>query len=134
MQRPSGKRAMPIGHPCIYQYTSVQCTSPSLYQGVRRSVWDPETSRERVGDWGGPETVKRRVGVFGGRPDRALYLPTFSHLLIVNKLLSPPVFPALSVLSIFLLHPFPSPRLRARAVNSCLVAVAPEAAAARSRP
>ena len=28
-----------------------------LYQGVRRSVWDPETSRERVGDWCGPETV-----------------------------------------------------------------------------
>ena len=28
-----------------------------LYQGVRGSVWDPETSRERVGDWGGPETV-----------------------------------------------------------------------------
>jgi hypothetical protein len=23
----------------------------------RRSVWDPETSRERIGDWGGPETV-----------------------------------------------------------------------------
>ena len=26
-------------------------------QGVRRSVWDSETSRERIGDWGGPETV-----------------------------------------------------------------------------
>ena len=36
-------------------------------QGVRGSVWDPETERERdtpthtqrerVGDWGGPETV-----------------------------------------------------------------------------
>ena len=26
-------------------------------QGVRRSVWDPETSRELIGDWGGPETV-----------------------------------------------------------------------------
>ena len=25
------------------------------YQGVRRSVWDPETSRERIGDWGGPD-------------------------------------------------------------------------------
>ncbi len=24
---------------------------------VRGSVWDPEPSRERVGDWGGPETV-----------------------------------------------------------------------------
>ncbi len=28
-----------------------------LYHGVRRSVWDLETSRERVGEWGGPETV-----------------------------------------------------------------------------
>ena len=28
-----------------------------LYQGVRGSVWNPETSRERVGDWGGPEAV-----------------------------------------------------------------------------
>jgi hypothetical protein len=28
-----------------------------LYYGVRRSVWDPETSRERIGDWSGPETV-----------------------------------------------------------------------------
>jgi hypothetical protein len=28
-----------------------------LCQGVRGSVWDPKTSRERVGDWGGPETV-----------------------------------------------------------------------------
>ena len=27
-----------------------------LYQGVRRSVWDFETSRERVGNWGGPKT------------------------------------------------------------------------------
>jgi hypothetical protein len=29
----------------------------TLYQGVRGSVWDPEPSRERVGDWGGSETV-----------------------------------------------------------------------------
>ena len=28
-----------------------------LYQGVTGSVWDPETSRERVGDWGRSETV-----------------------------------------------------------------------------
>ena len=28
-----------------------------LYQGFRRSVWDSQTSRERIGDWGGPETV-----------------------------------------------------------------------------
>ena len=28
-----------------------------MYLGVRGSVWDTKTSRERVGDWGGPETV-----------------------------------------------------------------------------
>ena len=37
-----------------------------------RSVWDPETSRERIGDWDGPDGLgplvccrkaKRRVGV-----------------------------------------------------------------------
>jgi len=28
-----------------------------LYQGVGGSVWDPEPSNERVGDWGGPATV-----------------------------------------------------------------------------
>ncbi len=47
---------------------------PALW--VRKSVWDPETSRGLIGDWGGPETVwallcvaakachkgKRRVG------------------------------------------------------------------------
>ena len=75
---------------------------------------DPEASRERIGDWGGPETVwallfvadkachkaKRRVRVYSPPsmlepvhpeavlPDRALYLPTFSHFLIVNKSLS----------------------------------------------
>ena len=26
-----------------------------LYQGERRSGWDPETSRERISDWGGPD-------------------------------------------------------------------------------
>ena len=30
------------------------CPGPPLYQGVRGSVWNPEPSRERVGDWGGP--------------------------------------------------------------------------------
>ena len=73
-----------------------------------RSVWDPETLRERDGDSGdglGPlvccrkacHKAKRRVGDSTRRqmlgperpeavlPDRALYLPTFSHLLIVNK-------------------------------------------------
>jgi len=87
---------------------------PGLVTGVRRSVWDPEPSRERVGDWGGPETVwallcvaERRATRPNGEwgystrrqcwamsaqrrchPQEALYLPTFSHLLIVNKLFS----------------------------------------------
>jgi hypothetical protein len=87
--------------------------SARCYQGVRGSVWDPEPSREWVGDWGGPETAwaplcvaERRAtnGEWGYstrrlcwatsaqercHPQEALYLPTFSHLLIVNsKLLS----------------------------------------------
>ncbi len=73
---------------------------------------DPEPSRERVGDWGGPETVwvlfcftaSQVIPESGGRviaaiywaasaqrrchPQEALYLPTFSHLLVVNKLFS----------------------------------------------
>ena len=73
--------------------------------------WDPETSRERIGDWGGPQTfwallcvAERRATWPNGEwrystrrhmleperpeavlPDRALCLPTFSHFLIVNK-------------------------------------------------
>jgi hypothetical protein len=79
------------------------CISLSLSLG---SVWDPETSRERVGDWGGPATVwsllcvaetraTRPKGEWGYstrrqcwatsaqrrcHPEEALYLPTFSHL------------------------------------------------------
>jgi hypothetical protein len=34
-----------------------------LYQGVWESVWDPEPSKERVGDWGGPATVWFLLGV-----------------------------------------------------------------------
>jgi hypothetical protein len=41
-----------------------------LYQGVRRSVWDPEISRERIGDWGGPETVWALLCVAEGRATR----------------------------------------------------------------
>ena len=73
-----------------------------------------DASRERVGDWSGPETVwaplcvaERRATRPNGEweystrrlcwatsaqgrchPQEALYFPTFSHLLIVNKLLS----------------------------------------------
>jgi hypothetical protein len=39
------------------EYRKGMIPARPLYQGVRGSVWDPETSRERVGDWGGPETV-----------------------------------------------------------------------------
>ena len=81
-----------------------------LYQGGCGSVWDPEPSKERVGelagDWGGPATVwsllcvaetraTRPNGEWGystrrqccatsaqrqRHPEEALYLPTFSHL------------------------------------------------------
>jgi hypothetical protein len=39
------------------EYWKGMISARPLYQGVRRSIWDPETSRERIGDWGGPETV-----------------------------------------------------------------------------
>ena len=29
-----------------------------LYQGFRRSVWDSQTSRERIGDWGRPDVLQ----------------------------------------------------------------------------
>ena len=77
-----------------------------LHQGGSGSVWDPEPSKERVGDWGGPATVwsllcvaetraTRPNGEWGYstrrqcwatsaqrrcHPEEALYLPTFSHL------------------------------------------------------
>jgi len=108
------------------------------YQGVRRSVWDTETSRERVGDWGGPETVwallcvaERRATRPNGEwdtvlaaicwatsaqrrchPKEAMYFQTFSHLLIFNKLLSlspPPSPPPFLLLLLFQrLHTRPS--------------------------
>jgi len=31
------------------------CATRDDDPGLRRSVWDPEASRERIGDWGGPE-------------------------------------------------------------------------------
>ncbi len=31
------------------------CATRDDDPGFRRSVWDPETSRERIGDWGGPD-------------------------------------------------------------------------------
>jgi hypothetical protein len=47
-----------------------------LYQRGWGSVWDPEPSKERVGDGGGPATVWSLLCV----AEEALYLPTFSHL------------------------------------------------------
>ena len=87
---------------------------PPVVPGGQGIGLDPERSREWVGDWGGPETVwallcvaERRAtrpnGEWGysarrlcwatsaqGRyhPQEALYLPTFSPPLIVNKLFS----------------------------------------------
>ena len=107
------------------------------------SVWDPEPSRERVGDWSGPDGLcplvccqkvrhkakhkaKRKVGIAIAamcwapsaqrrcHPEEALYLSTFSHLLIVNKLLS---------LSLSLSHTHTH-------THSCLT----DAGVARSRP
>jgi hypothetical protein len=54
-----------------------------LYQGVRRSVWDPEPSRERVGDWGGPEAVWALT-----RKRRCTYRPSVIYSLSINPSLS----------------------------------------------
>jgi hypothetical protein len=64
------------------------------YQGVRRSVWDPETfapghkaghmAKRRVGIEYSPSTLEP-VRPGAASPDRALYLPTFSHFVIVIK-------------------------------------------------
>jgi hypothetical protein len=43
--------------PLSAEYRKGVIPARPLYQGVRGSVWDPEPSKERVGDWGGPETV-----------------------------------------------------------------------------
>ena len=57
------------GHPCLTlratslpprrsgEYRKGMFPARPLYQVVRGSVWNPEPSTERVGDWGGPETV-----------------------------------------------------------------------------
>ena len=100
------------------EYRKGMIPARPLYQGGSGSVWDPEPSRERVGDWGGPATVwsllcvaetraTRPNGEWGYsthrqcwatsaqrwcHPEEALYLPTFSSgsviYLIVNKLFS----------------------------------------------
>jgi len=39
------------------EYRKGMIPARPLYQGGCGSVWDPEPSKERVGDWGGPATV-----------------------------------------------------------------------------
>ena len=79
------------------EYRKVLIPARPLYQGGWGSVWDPEPSKERVGDWGGPAMVwsllcvaergystRRQCWATSARrrchPEEALYLPTFSHL------------------------------------------------------
>ena len=105
----------PVSHPTCEvpfpprrsgEYRKGMIPARPLYQGACGSVWDPEPSKERVGDWGGPATVwsllcvaetraTRPTGKWGYstrrqcwatsaqrrcHPEEALYLPTFSHL------------------------------------------------------
>ena len=44
------ERADGLAAPCALTPSSLSLSARSLYQGVRRSVWDPETSREQIGD------------------------------------------------------------------------------------
>ena len=88
------------------EYRKGMIPARPLYQGGCGSVWDPEPSKERVGDWGGPATVwsllcvaetraTRPNGEWGYstrrqcwatsaqrrcHPEEAFYLPIFSHL------------------------------------------------------
>jgi hypothetical protein len=58
-----------------------------LYQGVRRSVWDPETSRERIGDWDGLETVWALLCVAerrATRPNGEWGYSTRRHMLVAR--------------------------------------------------
>jgi hypothetical protein len=52
------------------EYRKEMIPARPLYQGVRRSIWNPETSRERGGDWGGPETVCALLCVAESRATR----------------------------------------------------------------
>ena len=51
-----------------------------LYQGGCGSVWDPEPSKERVGDWGGPATVWSLLCV-ATRPNGEWGYSTRRHML-----------------------------------------------------
>jgi hypothetical protein len=49
---PRGERAMrPFPPRRTGEYRKGMILARPLYQGVRRSVWDPETSRKWIGDW-----------------------------------------------------------------------------------
>ena len=89
------------GHPClILRATSLSlqgepaniglgCSRPARCtrgsgDRVRRSAWDPETSRERIGDWGGPEAVLAQSCVTARRatrPNREWGYSTRRHML-----------------------------------------------------
>ena len=70
------------GHPCLILHarpfpskenqriSERDDLGPPFVPGVRRSVWDPETSRELIGDWGGPETVWALLCVAARRATR----------------------------------------------------------------
>jgi len=105
----------PVSHPTCEvpfpprrsgEYRKGMIPARPLYQGGCGSVWDPEPSKERVGDLGGPATVcsllcvaethaTRPNGEWGYstrrqcwatsaprrcHPEEALYSQTFSHL------------------------------------------------------
>jgi hypothetical protein len=112
-----------------------------LYQGVRGFVWDPKpresgsviwADRRRTGPtcvWpkGGPQGQTESGGIVLAatcwatsaqrrfHPKEALYLPTFSHLLIVNKLLSLSLSPHIGITSMHyppLMHPIHNTRIK----------------------
>ena len=104
--RVSSTRDVPFPPRRPGEYRKGMLPARPLYQGVRGSVWDPEPSRERVGNWGGPgrsgpscvlpKGVPQGQLESGGivlaaicwatsaqrrcHPQEALYLPTSSHL------------------------------------------------------
>jgi hypothetical protein len=55
LSHPTCEVPFPLRRSGEYRYWMIPARP--LYQGGWRSVWDPEPSKERVGDWGGPATV-----------------------------------------------------------------------------
>jgi hypothetical protein len=65
----------PVSHPTCEvpypprrsgEYRKGMIPARPLYQGGCGSVWDPEPSKERVGDWGGPATIPKPSPQCGG--------------------------------------------------------------------